>query len=233
MRQESERIEENVTNHITGRVKLSYGIGAVGKDMVYALVAGFLMYYYNTVLGISASFMAVLFMAARVFDAVNDPLMGIVVEKTNTRFGKFRPWLFIGTILNGIILYAMFAVPESITGTNLLLYTSIAYILWGLTYTFMDIPYWSMSPAITKPGKEREQISVIARSCAGIGFALITALTVVVVPMLGNMNERVGYKRLALIIAIFFIVSIVLTCMNVKETRIEKKKVASDRKSVV
>ena len=209
---------------LTVKEKISYGVGAVGKDMVYAFVSGFLMLYYNTVLGISATFIGILFMAARIFDALNDPLMGIIVEKTKSRFGKFRPWLFIGTILNAIVLYAMYAVPESITGTPLLLYTSIAYILWGMTYTVMDIPYWSMIPAITQSGKDRETISVIARSCAGIGFAIPTALTMFLVPRLGNGNERLGFKIFAAIVAVFFILSVLVTVLNVKEKVQEKQK---------
>lgn len=76
---------------LTLREKTSYGIGAVSKDLVYSLVAGFLMYYYNAVLGISATFIGVLFMAARLFDAFNDPIMGVIIDKTKSRFGKFRP----------------------------------------------------------------------------------------------------------------------------------------------
>lgn len=79
---------------LTIKQKVSFGIGAIGKDMVYSLVSGFILYYYNTILGISGTFTGIMMMAARVFDAFNDPLMGVVVEKTNTRFGKFRPWIF-------------------------------------------------------------------------------------------------------------------------------------------
>lgn len=197
--------------------KVSYGIGAIGKDMVYSLVAGFLMYYYNTVLGISATFIGVLFMAARIFDAFNDPFMGIVVEKTHTKMGKFRPWLIIGTVLNAAVLVAMFSVPESLSGMGLLVYASVAYILWGMTYTVMDIPYWSMIPAITSPGKERENLSVIARSCAGVGFALPVALTMVIVPMLGGGSERKGFALLAMIVSVFFILALSVTVRNVKE----------------
>lgn len=197
--------------------KMSYGTGAVGKDMVYALVSGFLMYYYNTVLGISATFIGVLFMGARVFDAFNDPLMGIIVEKTHTPMGKFRPWLILGTLLNAIVLVGMFSMPEGLTGTTLLVYASVAYILWGITYTIMDIPYWSMIPAITEHGKDRENLSVIARSCAGLGFAFPVALTMLLVPILGGGNERAGFSKLAIIVAIFFILALTVTVTNVKE----------------
>ncbi len=202
---------------LTVREKVSYGVGAIGKDMVYSIVSGFLMYYYNTVLGISATFIGVLFMVARALDAANDPFMGIIVEKTHTRMGKFRPWLLIGTVLSAICLFAMFSVPSSLTGTSLLVYVSAAYILWGTTYTLMDIPYWSMIPAISESGKDRENISVIARSCAGFGFAIPTALTLYLVPILGNKDKRLGFQIFAGMISIFFILAIIITVKNVKE----------------
>lgn len=197
--------------------KVSYGIGAVGKDMVYSLVAGFLMYYYNTVLGISATYIGVLFMSARVFDAFNDPIMGVVVEKTKSRLGKFRPWLIVGTLLNAGVLYAMFSVPKDLSGTSLLVYASVMYVLWGMTYTVMDIPYWSLIPAMTSPGKERENLSVVARSCAGVGFAFPVALTMALVPLFGGADERLGFSRLALLISILFIMALSITVKNVKE----------------
>ncbi len=72
------------------------------------LSASYILYYYQDILGVSAFAMGVILLAARVFDAFNDPIMGVVVAKTRTRWGKFRPWLFIGTILNAIMLYLMF-----------------------------------------------------------------------------------------------------------------------------
>ncbi|HOO27732.1 MAG TPA: glycoside-pentoside-hexuronide (GPH):cation symporter [Lachnospiraceae bacterium] len=208
------------------KVKVSYGIGAVGKDMVYSLVTGFLLYYYNTILGISATFIGILFMAARIFDALNDPFMGVVVEKTTTKLGKFRPWLLIGTLSNAVVLYFVFAVPKGLEGTGLLVYISVLYLLWGITYTMMDIPYWSMIPAITQSGKDRENISVIARSCAGFGYAIPVALTLALAPVLGSGDERKGFEIFALLVALFFVAAIVVTVINVKEdVRIKKKSV--------
>ena len=201
----------------TRQMKIGYGVGAIGKDMVYALVAGFLMYYYNTVLGISATFIGVLFMAARTFDAFNDPLMGIVVGKTNTKMGRFRPWILLGTIINAVVLYFMFAMPEGLEGNRLLILASVMYILWGVTYTIMDIPYWSMLPAITAPGKERETLSVIARSCAGLGYAIPTALAMTLVAVLGGGDEMKGFRLLGLLVAVFFVVAISITVATVKE----------------
>src|SRR5574344_553272 len=121
--------------------KAAFGLGAVGKDMVYMLTASYVQYYFYDLLGVNALFIGVLLLVARVFDAVNDPIMGVLVAKTKSRFGRFRPWLFSGTVLNALVLYAMFAVPAGTKGVGLMVYASTTYILWGVTYTMMDIPY--------------------------------------------------------------------------------------------
>ena len=196
--------------------KIAYGIGAIGKDMVYALSASYVMYYYQDILGLSATFVGLILMIARVFDALNDPLMGVIVAKTKSKFGKFRPWLLSGTVLNAFILYALFAAPD-IKGKGLMIYFAIVYILWGMTYTMMDIPYWSMIPAVTDNSKDRESLSVVGRTCAGVGNALITIGTVMAVAFLGGGSERIGFKRFGLIVAIIFIVTEVLLFLTVKE----------------
>lgn len=202
---------------LTGKEKAAYGLGAVGKDMVYMLSASYILYYYQDILGVSAIAMGMILMAARVFDAFNDPIMGVVVAKTRTRWGKFRPWLLIGTLLNAVILYLMFAAPPALNGGGLVAYAAITYVLWGVTYTMMDIPYWSMIPAFTEGGKEREGLSTLARSCAGVGSALITIITMKCVYLLGQGDERSGFRMFALIIAVIFVVFISITCLSIKE----------------
>ena len=202
---------------LSTREKVSYGLGAVGKDMVYMLSAGYVLYYYQDILGVSAIAMGVILMAARVFDAFNDPIMGVLVAKTRTKWGKFRPWLLIGTLLNSFVLYFMFSAPPALDGSGLIVYVAVAYILWGVTYTMMDIPYWSMIPAFTEGGKERENLSTLASSCAGVGSAIVTIITMKCVYMLGNGNERAGFQWFALIIAVLFMLFIICTCVNIKE----------------
>ena len=171
---------------LTGLEKFAYGIGAVGKDMVYMLSASYVLYYFQDILKTSAIAMGIILLVARVFDAFNDPIMGIVVAKTKTRWGKFRPWLMIGTITNAVILILMFSAPPSLDGKGLVAYAAVTYILWGVTYTMMDIPFWSMIPAFTEGGKEREGLSALGRSCAGVGSAIVTIVTVMAVTAMGN-----------------------------------------------
>ena len=197
--------------------KMAYGLGAVGKDMVYMLSASYVLYYFQDILGVSAVAMGVILLIARIFDAFNDPIMGIVVAKTQTRWGKFRPWLMIGTLTNAVILFLMFSAPPSLDGGGLVAYAAITYILWGVTYTMMDIPYWSMIPAITSTPSDTENLSVIGRTCAGIGSALIIMLTMLLVTRLGGGNERIGFGRLALIVAVLFVISEIICAASIHE----------------
>ncbi len=201
---------------LTFKQKAAFGIGAVGKDMVYALSASYAMYFYQDVLGLSATFVGLILMIARIFDAVNDPFMGVLVAKTHTRWGRFRPWLFSGTVLNAVVLYALFAAPD-LEQAGLMVYFTVVYILWGVTYTMMDIPYWSMIPAVTKTSSDRENLSVVGRTCAGVGSALIAMFTMLLVGVLGGDSERAGFRRVALIVAVVFVIAEVLCCVFFKE----------------
>lgn len=204
--------------------KAAFGFGAFGKDIVYMLISSYLLYYYNAVLGMSSVFIGAMMMVARVFDAFNDPLMGIVVAKTKTKWGRFRPWILAGTVLNAVTIYALYATPDSVTGNAQKVWLTVFYFAWGITYTLMDIPFWSMIPAITNAGKDREDLSSLARSCSGIGDAIPTVLTMVIVPALSGStviaDYKIGFKYWALIVAVVFIIS-ELVCVLVVPERID------------
>ena len=216
---------------LTLRQKAAFGIGAVGKDMVYALSASYVMYFYQDVLGIGATFVGLILMVARIFDAVNDPFMGVLVAKTKSRWGRFRPWLLSGTVLNAVVLYAMFAAPR-LEEAGLMVYFPVVYILWGVTYTMMDIPYWSMIPAVTKTPADRENLSVVGRTCAGVGSALIAMLTMLLVGILGGNSEREGFRWVALIVSVVFVVAEVLCCLFFKENSRTEMKTAGVKEMV-
>ena len=216
-------------NQLSLKQKIAYGLGAVGKDMVYALSASYVMFYYQDTLHLSATFVGLILMIARVFDALNDPFMGILVAKTRTRWGRFRPWLFSGTVLNAVVLYALYSAPVNSGESALMVYFSIVYILWGVTYTMMDIPYWSMIPAVTDTPKDRENLSVVGRTCAGVGSALISMLTMLAVGIFGQGNDVVGFRYVALAVAVIFVATEIICCLFMKEKDTGKMEVAGVR----
>ena len=211
---------------LTAKQKAAFGVGAVGKDMVYALSASYVMYFYQDVLRLSATFVGLILMIARVFDALNDPFMGVIVAKTRTRWGRFRPWILTGTVLNALVLYALFAAPD-LSQAGMMVYFSIVYILWGVTYTMMDIPYWSMIPAVTSTPADRENLSVVGRTCAGVGAALIAMFTMLLVGALGGDSERAGFKYVALIVSVVFVVTQIVCCAKMKESNQTEMKTAT------
>ena len=205
--------------------RAAYAFGAVGKDMVYMLSASYVLYYFQDVMGVSAIAMGFILLAARVFDAFNDPVMGVVVAKTKTRWGRFRPWLLIGTLTNAVVLCLMFSAPPALDAAGMAAYAAVTYILWGVTYTMMDIPYWSMIPAFTESGPERESLTALARSAAGAGSAVITVITMKAVHALGagfggvsaREIEVLGFRWFALLVALLFVCTTAVMCRTVRE----------------
>lgn len=201
---------------LTWTAKISYGAGAFGKDLVYAIVATFFMFYLTDICKVSPVFVGNLFLAARLFDAVNDPVMGLVVDNTRTRWGRFRPWILLGTILNAIVLVFLFLNP-GLSGSRQLTYIAVTYFLWGVTYTLMDIPYWSMIPALTDDEKERDTISVIPRIFASVAWMLVGYFGLPLVKAFGGGDQAAGFTRLSGLIAGIFCLCSLITFFFVKD----------------
>ncbi|MGL5281699.1 MAG: melibiose:sodium transporter MelB [Plesiomonas shigelloides] len=225
-----------MSDKITLQTKLSYGLGALGKDFACAPIYIFLMFYFTDVAGLSAAFVGTIFLAARIIDAVTDPMMGVIVDNTRSRFGKFRPWIVIGTLLNAVVLVALFS-THMFSGTALYLYAAAAYILWGLTYTIMDIPYWSMIPALSSSRQEREKLVVWPRLFASLAWFITGTYGLHIVGELGNGNQGDGFFNVAMLIAVLFILSAFLIARNVKEktvtTQATKKFTFKDVRTII
>lgn len=205
-----------MSDKITLQTKLSYGLGALGKDFACAPIYIFLMFYFTDVAGLSAAFVGTIFLAARIIDVITDPMMGVIVDNTRSKFGKFRPWIVIGTLLNAVVLVGLFS-THMFEGTTLYIYAAAAYILWGLTYTIMDIPYWSMIPALSSSRQEREKLVVWPRLFASLAWFITGTYGLHIVGELGNGNQGDGFFNVAMLIAVLFVMSAFLIARNVKE----------------
>ena len=214
------------------KTKITYAAGGFGKNLAYSLVSTYTLFYYNAVLELDAAFVGFLLMAARIFDAFNDPLMGVVVARTRSRYGRFKPWILIGAVTNCIVLCAMFNVPGGMNEASLKVYVAVTYVLCGITYTLGDIPYMSIIPAFTKAGPYRESITVYSRTLSGIGAALPTILGVAFVEILGNGDHQKGFTYLAVITAAVYLLTTVIMIRFLPEDRIHDDAAAEDMPTV-
>ena len=209
----------------TWREKIFYGVGAVGLDLSYGMFYSFLSYYLSSVLGLKEGFLLMLTPIARIWDGINDPLMGTIVDNTKTRFGKYRPWILIGAIANGVVLFLLFT-SFGMSGLPLYIYIGFMYILWGMTNTMADIPYWSMVPSFTTDPDDRNMVSTVARTFSGLGQGIITVLTPILLPMLssGIKTEKgysaSGFSRWAGICALALITFSLICVLSTKEKNV-------------
>lgn len=208
--------------------KLAFGVGGLGKDLCYAMISTYLTIYLTDTVGLAPLFVGNLFLVARVWDAVNDPMMGFIVDNTRTRWGKFRPWIGIGTIINAVILVLLFMGPD-LSGFAQYAYYSVMYILWGMTYTILDIPYWSMLPSMSSTKEERDSMSVIPRIFASSAWLLIGAFGLAMIDLLGNGNESKGYANTAVLVAVIFVVTLMVTVIFSRDR--SSMEVASTKKT--
>lgn len=207
---------------VSAREKYAFGIGAIGKDAICNMVGSFLMLYFTDTLFLAPAFVGILFFVARIWDAVNDPMMGMIVDNTRSRFGKFRIWLVIGTLVNAVVFVLLFH-TFNLQGTSLYIYVTIMYILYGMTYTIMDVPYWSWLPNLTNDPHERESVSVIPRFFASLAGFSVAIFGLFVINWfnqkagLDNLYAEHGFTMFAIMIAVIFIVTVGITVFNVKE----------------
>lgn len=201
---------------------LGFGVGAIGMDLSYGLFNSFLTKYFTDVLLLNAAFLLVVPALARIWDGINDPMMGTIVDNTKSKMGKFRPWILIGAFLNAIALTLLFTNPGFETSTlfvnpKLYAYAAIMYVLWGMTNTLVDIPYWSMVPALTSDPQERNIVSAIPRFFSGAGQLIVSVFTVSMVEKLGKGDDGLGYSRWAMIAGIVLIIGSIITVTTTKE----------------
>ena len=205
--------------------RFTFGIGTLGRDMVYSLFSMFHIFYLTDVLDLPTSTLRILIgiiVGARVFDAITDPVMGVIVDNTKTRWGKFKPWIAVGTITSPILTVLLFSdISVRATPIYILLFTVI-YLLWGIAFTTHDISYWSMLPSLSLNQKEREKIGSIARICANIGLFFVVAA---IVPITNALSERVGglseaYFVFAIGVSVIMVIGLLVTLFGVKEPKI-------------
>jgi melibiose permease/lactose/raffinose/galactose permease len=208
----------------TKRNRYNFGLGTVGRDMLYTMVSMYLMVYLTEILNLPDSTMwwiTGVFTILRIFDAVNDPFMGFLVDNTHTRFGKFKPWMVVGGLLGGI-LTVLFFTDFGFTGAGYVISFVIIYLLWDFIYGANDIAYWSMLPSLSIDQKEREKTGSFARICASVGMYCVVVGILPITKALGGGKK--AWFIFAVAVVLIMLAFLCFTLFGVKENRALYKK---------
>lgn len=204
-------------DRVPTKTKWFYSSVGIGRDAAYTLVSLFLMTYVQFTLGNVGGYeakmaviMAIL-VISRIWDGVNDPMMGTIIENTHSKIGKYKPWILFGAITNSVILYLMFTVRP--TGWWYVVFFGVFYLLWEMTFTMNDIAYWSMLPSLTSEEKQRNELTTLVSVFASVGAFAVGGL----VPKIFPGDAINSFSMIALVIALVFLLSQLLLVFNAKE----------------
>lgn len=210
-------------NSVDRRNKYCFGLGTVGRDMFYTMVSMYVMVYITEVMTVPDSTLAMMTTALlilRIFDAFNDPIMGVLVDNTRSRFGKFKPGMLIGGVVGAVFMLLMF-VDTGLTGAAYVAVFAVCYLLWDIFYGLNDIAYWSMMPSLSTDQAQRERIGSFARICANIG---LFSCVVGIIPATNALGEAAGSLKTGWLIFAVIVVALMLgfqaiTLLGVKESK--------------
>ncbi|SHG87657.1 glycoside-pentoside-hexuronide (GPH):cation symporter [Ferrimonas marina] len=191
---------------LTIKEKVGYGLGDTGSNIVFQVVLSFMVYFYTDVYGLSAATVGTLMLAVRLFDAVTDPLMGGIADRTRTRFGRYRPYLLIISIPYGVLAVMTFTTPE-LGEQGKVVYAYVTYAALMTVYTAINIPYSALGGVITDDPQERASVQSYRFAMAMAGGALVSAATMPLVQMLGQGDAARGFQ-----LALGFLATVAVLC---------------------
>lgn len=205
--------------------KIGYGLGDTASNIFFQFINIFLLYYYTDVFGLSPAAVGTMFVVARFWDAVNDPLMGAIADRTQTRFGKYRPYLLWMAVPFGLLGYLAFANPDFGQGGKLV-YAYATYIGLMMVYTAINVPYSALMGVMTPSSTERTSLSSYRFVGAFSGTLLISLSVRPLVRVLGDGDEAQGFKLtmalLSVVAVVFFLIAFASTRERVKPQPPEK-----------
>ena len=208
---------------------LRYGLGGVGSNIAFMLVMAYLMFFYTDIFGINAAAVGGLFLVTRIIDAVTDPLMGMVADRTKSRFGKFRVWIIFGAPILGILVAMMFSAPN-LSPVGKLVYVYITYILYSLISTMVNIPYHSLTPVLSEDPDQRTVIATAKQLLGQFGMAFVTIGAVPITLALGG-GAR-AWQIYGIISGLIIVISFYACASGAKNHDIPNKEVVTGSQTV-
>ena len=209
-------------NYVKKNEWMAYAVGALGQGMVYGIMSSYISDFYLNVLKVTPIFVLMLMLLARIWDAINDPIMGYIMDHANPKHGKMRTYLLFTPIPVAILTFFLFYAPDLST-TQKMIYAGVTYVAWGMIYTSSDVPFWSLPNAMTPNADERGSIISKARTFNGVGSAIPMAMFMALGFILPKLNlsgtelEKTKYTVMALVCSVIGNILFVRVYFKTKE----------------
>lgn len=193
-----------------------YSTGNIANTALFNFVGAYIMFFYTDIMGISATVAGTIFLVARLIDAITDPIMGMIIDKTNSKkFGKYRPYIIFGAPFLGVIFTVMFMVPDlSMTGKIIYAYTT--YILYSLAWTVVQIPQLALPIILSNNVARRTKIQAIFQALGNIGALAVTALAIPMLDFFGGDKDPHAWAMVTTIFAVACTIIFILSAMSVR-----------------
>lgn len=191
--------------------RLGFGAGDFATSLPWNLAGSFLLYYYTDVVQAPVAALGTLFLVARLLDAVFDPVVGLLVDRTRTRWGKARPYLLFGAVPLAVTGVLMFSAPPGLGSTGKLVFAFVTYLVAGLVFSLVSVPYGAMLPMITREPRERLRLGGIRAMGSALGIIVATGTATGLVAALGGDDERRGWTLAALVYGVLSVVLLATT----------------------
>ena len=192
------------TQKVSMAEKIGYSLGDGSANLIFQMMMMFQLFFYTDVFGISMAAVSALMLFSRFWDAINDPIVGGLTDKTKTRWGRYRPWLLVAAPITAVLLMLTFWAHPDWSDTAKIIYMVITYCLLVLGYTCVNIPYGTLCGAMTQDIDERAKINTSRSVAAMIAIGIINIITVPLIGKLGSQSAKSGYLFVAIIYGCIF-----------------------------
>lgn len=211
--------------------KLSYGTGDFASNLMWGVIGSFLLYFYTDVALIPVAATGTIFLVSRVLDAFIDPVIGGFIDRTNSKWGRTKPYIMFGIIPLCVFFILSFTTIGTSASTKIM-YAYLTYIIAGILYSVVNIPYGALMPLMTRNLDDKAQLASFRMFGMAIGNILVTALTMPLVNMLGQGNQQRGFLLTTILFAIIGFLSFMVISKNCKERYLETAVVSQEKVKV-
>jgi glycoside/pentoside/hexuronide:cation symporter, GPH family len=221
-----------INGKLSFKEKFSYGLGDFSSNLMWGVISSFLLYYYTDVALIPVAATGTIFLVSRVLDALIDPVIGGFIDRTNSKWGRTKPYIIFG-IVPLSVFYVLSFTTFDFSDSGKIMYAYFTYIIAGLLYSVVNIPYGALMPLMTRDTNEKGQLSSFRMGGMAIGNVLVTACTMPLVNFFGNGNQQQGFLWTTIVFSILSIISFSIIVKNCKERFVESTVVTKEKTSVM